>query len=303
MKGKDFLSVADLEVDEVAAMVQAARKMKDGDGPRPLEGKVLALLFEKPSLRTRVSFEVGIRQLGGECFYLSKDDVGLGVREPVSDVAGVLDRLVDGVVARVFSHRSLEILAENASIPIVNALSDLAHPCQAIGDVLTMRERKGSLEGLSVAFVGDGNNISGSLALACSSVGADFTIATPKDYQVPTIAWEEARDRAARSESKLKWVDDPREAVRGADVVYTDVWVSMGDESEREERLRAFAGFQLNEELFAGAKDDAVFMHDMPAHRGEEVSEGMVEHPRSVVFDQAENRLHAQKAILAELFS
>ena len=303
MKGKDFLSVADLEVDEVAAMVQAARKMKDGYGPRPLEGKVLALLFEKPSLRTRVSFEVGIRQLGGECFYLSKDDVGLGVREPVSDVAGVLDRLVDGVVARVFSHRSLEILAENASIPIVNALSDLAHPCQAIGDVLTMRERKGSLEGLSVAFVGDGNNISGSLALACSSVGADFTIATPKDYQVPTIAWEEARDRAARSESKLKWVDDPREAVRGADVVYTDVWVSMGDESEREERLRAFAGFQLNEELFAGAKDDAVFMHDMPAHRGEEVSEGMVEHSRSVVFDQAENRLHAQKAILAELFS
>ncbi|MDA1347250.1 MAG: ornithine carbamoyltransferase [Chloroflexi bacterium] len=303
MKGKDFLSVADLEAEEVSAMVQAAQKMKSGDSPRPLEGKVLALLFEKPSLRTRVSFEVGIRQLGGECVYLSKEDIGLGTREPESDIAGVLDRWVDGIVARVFSHRSLQILAERASIPVVNALSDLEHPCQAMGDLLTIHEQKGRLDGIKVAFVGDGNNIAASLGLGCASVGANFTIATPKDYQVRTVAWEEAGKRAARSESRLEWVEDPRDAVRDADVVYTDVWVSMGDESEREERLRAFAGYQVDEELFARAKGDAVFMHDMPAHRGEEVSEGMLEHPRSVVFDQAENRLHAQKAILAALFA
>ena len=303
MKGKDFLSVADLEPDEVSAMVQAARKMKNGDSPRPLEGKVLALLFEKPSLRTRASFEVGIRQLGGDCFYLSKDDVGLGVREPESDVAVVLDRLVDGVVARVFSHRSLEIVAQNTSIPVINALSDLGHPCQAIGDVLTMLEHKGRLDGLSVAFVGDGNNISGSLAVACSSVGADFTIATPRDYQIPTVAWEQAKERSAEKETRLEWVEDPKQAVRDADVVYTDVWISMGDEAETDERLRAFDGYQVDEELFEGASPEAIFMHDMPAHRGEEVSDGMIDHPRSVIFDQAENRLHAQKAILTELFA
>ena len=302
MKGKDFLSVADLAPDEVWPLVQRTKRMKDGRAPRPLGGKIIALLFEKPSLRTRVSFEVGIRQMGGDCFYLSREDVGLGVREPEADVARVLDRLVDGVVARVFSHRSLEILAENASIPVVNALSDLAHPCQAIGDLLTMHEQKGRLDGLKVAFVGDGNNISGSLALACASVGADFTIATPEDYQIPSMMWEEARDRATLTESRLKWVEKPAEAVQDADVVYTDVWVSMGQEGETAERAKAFDGYQVNERLFGQANKDAVFMHDMPAHRGEEVSEGLLDDPRSVVFDQAENRLHAQKAILAELF-
>ena len=303
MKGKDFLSIGDLAPDEVRLMVEKAEQMKKGQTSRPLEGKVIALIFEKPSLRTRVSFEVGIRQLGGECFYLSQQDIGLGVREPEADIARVLDRLVDGVVARVFSHRSLEILAEYTSIPVINALSDLGHPCQAMGDVLTMYEHKGSLEGLSVAFVGDGNNIAGSLALACASVGADFTLASPEDYQVPTIVWEEAVRRAAHHrESRVEWVAEPKEAVRGADVVYTDVWASMGQEAERARRLKAFVGYQVNEELMRGAKPDAVFMHDMPTHRGEEISESMLDHPGSVVFDQAENRLHAQKAVLVELF-
>ena len=303
MKGKDFLSVADLTPDEVRQMIQSAERMKRDGTRRILEGKVFALIFEKPSLRTRVSFEVGIRQMGGDCIYLSRDDIGLGVREPEADVARVLDRLVDGVVARVFSHRSLEILAEHTTIPVINALSDLAHPCQAIGDVLTIYEHKGSLDGLRVAFVGDGNNIAGSLAEACASVGMDFTIASPRDYRIPDIVWAEAKRRAAVTESKIAWEEHPTEAVREADVVYTDVWISMGQETEKAERLRVFSDYQVNEGLMVGAKPDAVFMHDMPAHRGEEVSEGMLEHPSSVVFDQAENRLHAQNAILAELFS
>ena len=303
MKGKDFLSIADLTPDEARLMVEKAQRMKKGETPRPLEGKVIALIFEKPSLRTRVSFEVGIGQMGGQCVYLTQQDIGLGVREPEVDIALVLDRLVDGIVARVFSHRSLEILAKHASIPVINALSDLGHPCQAMGDVLTMYERKGRLEGLNVAFVGDGNNIAGSLALACASVGADFTLASPEGYQIPTIVWEEAKRRAIHKESKLQWVEEPKEAVRNADVVYTDVWVSMGQEAERAERLKEFAGYQVDEDLLTGAKRDVIFMHDMPAHRGEEISQGMLDHPRSVVFDQAENRLHAQKAILAELFS
>ncbi|MCH7801697.1 MAG: ornithine carbamoyltransferase [Chloroflexi bacterium] len=303
MKGKDFLSISDLEPDEVALMVKRARHIKENETPRLLEGKVLALIFEKPSLRTRVSFEVGIRQMGGECIYLSQSDIGLGVREPVIDVARVLDRLVDGIVARVFSHRSLEILAENTTIPVINALSDLAHPCQALGDLLTMNESKGDLEGLNVTYVGDGNNIAASLALACSSVGANFTLSAPKDYHVPSIAWDEARRRAAEKESLLEWVEQPQKAVTGADVVYTDVWISMGDEAESDQRRGVFAEYQVNEKLMGLAKPDAVFMHDMPAHRGEEVSDNMLEHPNSVVFHQAENRLHAQKAVLAELFS
>ena len=303
MKGKDFLSITDLTPEEVSLMVQKAIAMKKGQIQRPLEGKIFALIFEKPSLRTRVSFEVGIRQLGGDCIYLSKDDIGLGVREPESDIARVLDRLVDGIIARVFSHRSLEILGQNTSIPVVNALSDLGHPCQAIGDVLTIYEHKGSLEGLNVTFVGDGNNIAGSLALACASLGANFTLSSPKGYQIPAMVWEEAKNRASEKESSVKWVEHPEEAVQDADVVYTDVWVSMGQESEKAERLKVFSSYQIDEKLMQRAKPDAVFMHDMPAHRGEEVSENMLDHPNSVVFDQAENRLHAQKAILAHLFS
>ena len=284
-------------------MVKSAEQMKKGDrAQRPLAGKTVALLFEMPSLRTRVSFEVGIRQLGGECIYLSKDDVGLGVREPVADVARVLDRWVDAIVARVYSHGTLGLLARHAAVPVVNALSDVEHPCQAIGDLLTIAEQKGELRGLRVAFVGDGNNVASSLALACASVGADFILAAPTDYQIASFAWEESVERASLNHSRVGWVELPQQAVRGADVVYADTWVSMGQESDRPERLRAFGDYQVNEALMGYAKADAIFMHDMPAHEGEEIAEGMLEHPRSVVFDQAENRLHAQKAVLARLF-
>ena len=303
MRGKDFLAIADLTPDEVWGLVQKAAEMKGGSTPRSLEGKMIALLFEKPSLRTRVSFEVGVRQMGGECVYLSKEDVGLGVREPEADVARVLERWVDAIVARVFSHNSLEELALHASIPVVNALSDTEHPCQAIGDLVTIRQHKGSLLGLNVAFVGDGNNVASSLALACASVGSDFTLASPEKYRIPAEVWEEARRRASLKDSAVEWTEEPRQAVRDADVVYTDVWVSMGQEEETAQRLRDFAGFQVNEALMEASRPDALFMHDMPAHRGQEVSEGMLDHPRSVVFDQAENRLHAQKAVLAQLFS
>ena len=303
MKGKDLLSIADLSPEEVMRAIQMAADMKARQTTLALKGKIVALLFEKPSLRTRVSFEVGIRQLGGECIYLSRDDVGLGVREPAADVARVLDRWVDAIVARVISHGTLEVLARYATIPVVNALSDLEHPCQALGDLLTISEHRETLRGLRIAFVGDGNNVAASLALACGSVGADFILSSPRDYQIPTVVWEESERKASLSGSRMEWVEQPQQAVRAADVVYTDVWVSMGQEAEREERLEVFAGYQVNEELLTYASPDVLFMHDLPAHQGEEITDGMLDHPRSVVFDQVENRLHAQKAVLAQLLS
>lgn len=301
MKGKDFLSVADLAPNEVGHLIERASAMKSAN-ERILEGKEFALIFEKPSLRTRVSFEVGVRQLGGYCTYLSQQDVGLGVREPEADIARVLDRWVDGIIARVFSHRSLELLAQYANIPVVNALSDLEHPCQAIGDLLTIYEHKGRMDGMRVAFVGDGNNVAASLALACGSVGADFTLASPADFCIPQDIMEEARRRAAISGAEVSWVSEPVNAVEGADVVYTDTWVSMGQESEKVERIALFGAYKVDEVLVEYAKPDFIFMHDMPAYRGQELSEGMIDHAHSVVFDQAENRMHAQKAILAGIF-
>ena len=302
MKNKDFLSILDLGDGEVDGIISKAASIKQGNTPQILSGKTVALVFEKPSLRTRVSFEVGVKQMGGTCIFLSNNEIGLGVREPEEDIAKVLDRLVDCVVARVFSHHSLELLAENTSIPIVNALSDQAHPCQALGDCLTIFERKGGLEGLKLAFVGDGNNIAGSLALACSSAGMDFSIASPHSYRLPEDIWNQAKIMAKKRGTNIRWTEDPKDAVSEADVVYTDVWVSMGDEEEKKERISVFSSYQVNEQLVKFAKDDFLFMHDMPAHRGEEISEGMLEHPNSVVYHQAENRLHAQKAVLAELF-
>ena len=303
MKLNDFLWLGDLASDEVAEIVGKARAMKEGVTPKAMDGKVAALLFEKPSLRTRVSFEVGVKQMGGSCIYLSQSDVGLGTREPAEDVARVLDRLVDVIVARVFSHRNLEILAEYSTVPVVNALSDLAHPCQAVGDLLTMSEHKGDLGGLNVAYVGDGNNIASSLAIACSAVGANFAIASPPKYKVPDISWETAQRRAAEKETKLSWTESPEVAVEGADIVYTDVWISMGDEEEADERRQIFESYRVGSGLMERADKEAVFMHDMPAHRGEEIEDDMLDHPQSIVFDQAENRLHAQKAILAELMT
>ena len=303
MRGKDFLWLADLESEEIGQMVRKAREMKEGGTPRAMDGKVAVLLFEKPSLRTRVSFEVGVKQMGGTCIYLSGADVGMGTREPAEDVARVLDRLVDVIIARVFSHRHLEILAEYSSIPVVNALSDLAHPCQAVGDLLSMTEHKGDLSGLNVAYVGDGNNIASSLAIACASVGANFTVASPPEYKVPEVAWSIAERRSAEVETILRWTESPEAAVEGADVVYTDVWISMGDEAEADERRGVFSTYRVTGDLMERADKSAVFMHDMPAHRGEEIDDHMLDHPQSIVFHQAENRLHAQKAILAELLS
>ncbi len=302
MDGKDFLSIADLSSDEVGLLIERAAQMKGGPAERALEGRTIAMLFEKPSLRTRVSFEVGIRRLGGECFHLGGPEVGLGEREPVPDVARVLDRWVDGVVARVNSHESLTLMAKHTTGPIVNALSDVEHPCQAMADLLTILEHRGGLDGQRVAYVGDGNNVAASLALACASVGASFVLASPPDYRVDRATWEEAKHRAGASGGSVEWVEHPEDAAKDADVVYTDVWVSMGQDAESEARHSAFQGYQVSPGLMELAKPDAVFMHDMPAHEGEEITPGMLDHPQSVVFDQAENRLHAQNAVLAYLF-
>jgi len=303
-KSKDFLSIADLQPQEVEAVVRHALRLKKRqEAPRPLEGKFIALLFEKPSLRTRSSFEVGIRQLGGQAVYFGKEEVGLGVREPVADVARVLDRMFDGIVARVFSHENLKVLASHTQKPVVNALSDVEHPCQALADLLTLLERFNGFAGRKLAYIGDGNNVAASLAIACASVGTEFAIASPKRYQVPSEQWGEALRRAATADTRVSWHESPQEAVQGADAVYTDVWVSMGQEAENAVRMKAFAGYQVNPGLMKRAKPGAIFLHDMPAHEGEEISKGMLDHPSSVVFDQAENRLHAQKALLARLFA
>ena len=299
---KDFLSVSDLTSDEVMDVVRQAESLKRSNA-RPLEGKIVALLFEKPSLRTRVSFEVGIRQLGGDCVYLSKEDVNLGVREPVEDVARVLDRWVDGIVARVFEHESLVTMSAHMNVPVINALSDLEHPCQAMADLQTIAQHKGSFDGLLVAYIGDGNNVAASLAVGCASVGTDFVIANPSAYGIPDSVWDTAMERAQASGSTVTRLEMPEDAVRDADVVYTDTWVSMGQEAEKAERVKVFGNYQVNPALMEYAKPDSIFMHDMPAYAGAEISEGMLDDPRSVVFDQAENRLHAQKAVMAALFS
>ena len=299
-----FLSVTDLTSSDIGFIVERAAAMKSGAASNVLAGRTIALLFEKPSLRTRGSFEVGIHQLGGHCFYTGGQEVGLGVREPVSDVAKVLSRYVDGIIARVNSHSALEEFAQNASVMVVNALSDWEHPCQTMADLQTMREAKGGLSGLRVAFIGDGNNVARSLALGVASVGGSFAIASPPGYQLDGSSMEEAAVRAAETGAPPPLLlTEPGEAVVDADVVYTDVWVSMGDEKDRASRLSAFRGYTVNPELLSLARPDAIFMHDMPAHYGEEVSPGMLDHPQSVAYDQAENRLHAQKALLEFLNS
>ena len=301
MKGKDLLSIADLTSEDISQLISDAIDMKAAGWLSMLSGKTLALMFEKPSLRTRVSFEVAMRQLGGEVIYLSPAEVGLGQRESVADVARVLSRYVDAVAARTFSHHTLEALAGSSAVPVINALSDQEHPCQALADLFTIYEKKGELDGLTLAFIGDGNNVASSLLLATSLMGMNFRIASPPGYQIQDKVLHLARGYAAGSGAEIFGTDEPRLAVKGADVVYTDVWTSMGQEAEAEERRRIFAGYQVNDELLSLARKDAIFMHDLPAHHGEEVAEGIVDSPRSVVFDQAENRMHVQKALLAEI--
>jgi ornithine carbamoyltransferase len=302
VKTKDLLSVADLSAAETEKIIARALKMKHGPVQQSLSGKILAFMFEKPSLRTRVSFEVAVNQLGGHCFYLSPDEVGLGKREPVSDVAQVLSRYVNGIIARTFSHQTLQMLAHNSTVPVINALSDLEHPCQALADIMTIHEKKGKLKGLNLAFIGDGNNVAHSLLLAAAQTGINFRIASPPGYAVKDEILQAAKEFAAHSGSQIILTEEPEQAVKDADVVYTDVWTSMGQEVEAGKRRTAFARYQVDVRLLSSAKKDVIFMHPLPAHHGDEVAIGLLDSPCSVVFDQAENRLHLQKALLAEMF-
>ena len=301
MKGKDLLSITDVSGDDILSLISDAIEMKARGWLSLLDRKILALIFEKPSLRTRASFEVAMRQLGGETIYLSPAEVGLGERESVPDVARVLSRYVDAIVARTFSHQTLEILASHSGVPVINALSDLEHPCQALGDLLTIYEKKGELNGLTLAFVGDGNNVAHSLLLAASLTGMNFRIASPAGYTVQerVLAWAEGYARVNGGE--IFCTEEPQLAVNGADIVYTDVWTSMGQEAEAQERHRVFSSYQVNSDLLSLAREDAILMHPLPAHHGQEVAKDILDSPQSVVFDQAENRMHLQKALLAQI--
>jgi len=301
MRGRDLLSIIDLGPDELRGVLDLAVRMKEGGFPPLLQGKTLALIFEKASLRTRVSFDVAMQQLGGHAIYLSQSDVGLGQRESIADIARVLSRYVDGIAARTFAHSTLEGLAKYASVPVINALSDDEHPCQAMADLLTIYEKKGRFAGLSLAFVGDGNNVAASLVQGSAMMGMNFAIASPDGYGLTEPVLGQAQRLASLTGASIRVAAAPEDAVCGADVVYTDVWTSMGQEDQRRERLQAFAQYQVNEALLSLAAPDAIFMHDLPAHRGEETVDAVIDGPQSVVLDQAENRLHAQGAILALL--
>jgi ornithine carbamoyltransferase len=290
-----FLDVDDLSPADLQRVLDRAAALKAGEDEARLPDHTLAMLFEKPSTRTRVSFETGMTQLGGHAIFLGPDDIQLGHGEPLKDTARAIGRYADALMARVFGHEDVEVLAEYADIPVINGLTDDAHPCQTLADLLTIRERFGDLSSASVTWVGDGNNVAQSLVLGCALADVDLTVATPPEYAVdPAVI-----DRAAELGSSPTIADDPDTAVEGADVVYTDVWVSMGEESEREKKLAAFDGYQVNADLLAGS--DALVMHCLPAHRGEEITDDVLESDRAIVWQQAENRMHAQKGLLVEL--
>ncbi len=298
---RHLMSILDIDADELSELLGLAATLRKDRGARTmrLEGRMLAQIFEKPSLRTRLSFDVGMAELGGHCVYLSPQEVGLGRRESVADVARVVSRMVDAVVLRTNSHETIEEFARCSTVPVINGLSDLSHPCQALADILTISEKKGSdLHSVTIAYVGDGNNVLHSLMLVAALRGARMRVATPEGYE-PMGRYVEAAERiAGQQRGSLELQHDPIAAVTGADVVYTDVWTSMGQEQEYERRRRAFQGYQVNAQLLRNAKPDAIVMHDLPAHRGEEITDDVMDGPQSVVFDQAENRLHAQKAVL-----
>ena len=291
----NFVDVDDLSADELTRVLDRAAAIKSGEDGSRLPDHTLGMLFEKPSTRTRISFETGMTQLGGHAIFLGPEDIQLGHGEPLKDTARAVSRYVDVLMARLFDHEDLETLAEYATIPVVNGLTDDAHPCQTLADLLTIRERFGTLDGVSVAWVGDGNNVAQSFALGCALAGVDLTVATPEGYGLD----DAVIDRAAELGSVPAVTAEPAAAVADADVLYTDVWVSMGEEDRREEKLAAFEGFQVNGDLLADT--DAPVMHCLPAHRGEEITDDVLESDRAVVWDQAENRLHAQKGLLVEL--
>ena len=302
---KDLISLHDLTSYEVKSLLSLGLKLKDElkkGIPHPiLKGKTLGMIFTKSSTRTRVSFEVGMTQLGGYPLFLSANDIQLGRGETIHDTAKVLERYLDGIMIRTYAHSDVVELAEEANIPVINALTDLLHPCQVLADLMTAYEHKGKLEGLKFAYIGDGNNMAHSIMYGCAKVGVNCAIATPDDYQCDAGVVENAKDDFKASSAELLLTNDPEKAIAGADIVYTDTWVSMGMEAEKEERQRVFMPYQVNKELFAKAAQDAIFMHCLPAYRGFEVTEDVIDGPQSVIFDEAENRLHAQKAVMATL--
>ncbi|MFZ1130445.1 MAG: ornithine carbamoyltransferase [Terriglobales bacterium] len=300
---KDFLSIRDFSPSDIQYMLTLGRQVKAH--PTAYSGalrrQTLAMIFEKPSLRTRVTFDVGIQQLGGFSLYLSPAEINLGKRESVYDVGKNLERMVQGIMIRTFSHEIVEEMAEYASIPVINGLTDYSHPCQAMADYLTIWEAKGHLEGLKIAFIGDGNNVARSLAFAGAQLGAHVWVATPPGYDLDAASIQWARKRATETGGTCTVTNDPDQAAAGADVIYTDIWASMGKEDEAETRKHIFLPYQVDATLFRRAKPDAIFLHCLPAHRGDEVTNDVIDSPRSLVFQQAENRLHAQKAIMLEL--
>jgi ornithine carbamoyltransferase len=301
----NLLTIDDLTLQDVETIFELSREMKDqlkkGQPHRRLEGKVLAMYFEKPSLRTRSTFEIGIYQLGGHGLLLESGSVGLGVRESIHDVAKNLERWVDLIMIRTFGQNIVEELARHAACPVINALTDEAHPCQALADLFTVIEHRGALEGLSMAFVGDGNNICASLARLCSLLGVHFRHTGPRDHQLPAAVLERARSNRPSDNTIVEYVEDPAGAVAKSDLVYTDVWASMGQEDEAAARKKIFDPYQVNAALMAHAPEGALVMHDLPAHRGEEITDEVIDSPASIVFAQAENRLHIQKGIMVHL--
>jgi ornithine carbamoyltransferase len=301
----DLISLHDLTSEEIHNLLKLGLKLKDElkkGIPHPiLKGKTLGMIFTKSSTRTRVSFEVGMTQLGGYPLFLSSNDIQLGRGETIHDTAKVLERYLDGIMIRTYSHNDVIELAEEANIPVINALTDLLHPCQVLADLMTAYEHKGRLEGLKFAYIGDGNNMAHSIMYGCAKAGLDCAIATPANYTCDDEVVENAKADFKAASRQLILTEDPIEAIKDADIVYTDTWVSMGQEAEKAERQRIFMPYQVNKELFAHAKSDAVFMHCLPAYRGFEVTEDVIDGPQSVIFDEAENRLHAQKAVMATL--
>lgn len=302
---KDLISLHDLTAEEISNLLKLGLKLKkelkEGTPHPILKGKTLGMIFTKSSTRTRVSFEVGMTQLGGYPLFLSSNDIQLGRGETIHDTAKVLERYLDGIMIRTFAHSDVVELAKEANIPVINALTDLLHPCQVLADLMTVYEHKGKLEGLKFAYIGDGNNMAHSIMYGCAKAGLNCAIATPYNYQCDRNVVAEARDDFKASGKSLIITEDPVEAIYDADVVYTDTWVSMGQEEEKAKRQRDFKAYQVNKELFAHAKEDAIFMHCLPAYRGFEVTEDIIDGPNSVIFDEAENRLHAQKAVMATL--
>jgi ornithine carbamoyltransferase len=301
---RDFLSVRDFTREEILESFEIAMDMKKDRSKYAdsLKGQTLALIFEKPSLRTRTSFDVGIQQLGGYSLYLSPNEISLGKRESVYDVAKNLERMVQGIMIRTFAHQIVEDMAKFAKIPIINGLTDLLHPCQAMADFLTILEHKGKLDNsIKLVYVGDGNNVAHSLMYAGARLGVNVAISTPRGFEPNLIVWQNANEDAKKTGAKIEVINDPKEAVKNADAIYTDVWASMGQESEADKRKQIFKPYQVNSELMSYAKEDTLFMHCLPAHRGDEVTDEVIDSKNSVVFDEAENRLHAQKAIMYKL--